>query len=384
MSPSAARTAIHTPDSILVCRSPGETRYALMAGEALVEIVHRRDGEVQPGAVYLGRVGARVPGASKPGASAVFVDFGDSSPGVLALKGRAPPEGAAVAVLVVVPARASKGAELKPAAVPAPGGAKAPSLLRAAPEPVVAWWRCYRDGIVRIGCAPRPEAARVKALLDADAPVEEEAAADPFAEHGVDDAITAALEATVALPCGGNLVIEATAAAVMIDVNSGPADPGTANAEAVVAIAGELRRRNITGHILIDVIPGARRSAWPRLLAEALSPDPVSAHVAGLTPLGMIELTRRREGLALAEVLGDGSGGLSTASIALKLLRDAVRFATSEKCAGVAVTAAPAVVALLRGAMRPSLAEAEHAVKGGISLAARDDLARERFVLGRA
>ena len=379
MPPTSSRVAIRSPDTILVCRSPGETRSALLAGEELIEVVHRRDAEIQPGAVYLGRAGAAVPGTG-----AIFVEIGDARPAVLPVKGRPPAEGAAIPVLVIVPARAGKGAELKPATLIAPAAAAAPCLLQPAPEPVAEWWRCYRDGIVRILCAPRREASRVKAILDARAPVAEAAGADLFADYGVDAAIEAALEASVALPCGGSLIIEATAAAIAIDINSGPADPGIANAEAVVAIAVELRRRNIAGHVLVDIIPGRRRAVWPRLLADALSPDPIPAHVAGLTPLGMIELTRRRQGRSLADALCDADGGLSAVSVGYGLLRDAVRFAHAEKCAGVTASAAPAVVAVLQGPLRAALAEAEDAVKGGIALEAKADFARGRFAVRRA
>ena len=50
------------PDTILVSRTPGETRYALLSEDTLLAVVHRRDADAQPGAVYHGRVRAPVPG----------------------------------------------------------------------------------------------------------------------------------------------------------------------------------------------------------------------------------------------------------------------------------------------------------------------------------
>lgn len=373
----AARAA---PDTILVERSPGETRYALLAGEEVVAIVHRRDASLQPGAVIVGRVGAAVPGIG-----AVFVEIGDGAPGVLAVK-HPPPQGTALAVVVVVPPRGEglnrKGAELKRADGDLPPGAKVPSLLQTAPEPVTAWLSCYDQGIARIVAAPRREAQRLRTLLGPKAPIEDHMNAGAlFLDYGVDEAIEAGLAPLVPLPCGGSLVIEHTAAVVAIDVNSGPADPGKANCEAVVTVAAELRRRNIAGHIVVDIIPGRRRAAWPRLLAEAISDDPVPARVTGLTPLGMIELTRQRLGLSLAETLCDADGGLSAASVAYTLLRDAVRLALTEKAAGVAANAAPAVVALLQGPLRPALDEARDIVKGEVALNARADFSRARVEL---
>jgi Ribonuclease G/E len=364
------------PDTILIQRSPGETRYALMAGETLIEVVHRRDGDVQPGSLYAGRAGARVPGVS-----AIFVEIGAALPGVLPVKSVVPPQGAALAVTVVVPPRDGKGPELKPVDMAVPER-KAPALLRASDEPVLAWWQCYRDGIAQIICAPRREATRIKALLDPAAPVES-SEADLFAAHGVDAAIEAGLEPAVMLPSGGSIVIESTAAVVAIDVNSGAGDPGTANSEAMIAVAAELRRRNISGHIVVDIIPTRRRGTLPHRLADALSPDPIPTNIAGLTPLGMIELTRKRIGLSLAEVLCEANGAPRATTVACRLLRAAVSFALAEHAGEVQAAASPEVVALLQGPMRAALDEARGAIKGDISVLPRGDFPRAKFDIRR-
>lgn len=359
------------PDTILITRGPGETRYALMAGDELVEIVHRRDAGIQSGAIYLGRVGAGVPGVA-----AVFVEIGDDVPGVMALKSRPPPQGSAVPVRVIVPPRGDKGAELKAAEIKTPEDAKAPSLLHPAPEPVATWWDCYRDGITRIVCAPKREVARVKALLDPAAPVNEGA---PGFFDGADDTLETALSPHVPLPSGGSLIIEHTAAVTAIDVNSGAGDPGTANSEAIGAVARELRRRNIAGHIVVDLIPSRRRAPLARLLADAVSPDPIPTNVAGVTPLGMVELTRRRVGLSLADTMCcNAAGELSAPSVAYKLLRDAVRLAHVEKTALVSVAVAPDVIALLQGPLRAARDEAQDALKSEITFVPRPDFPRGR------
>jgi ribonuclease G len=359
------------PDAILVSRSPGETRYALLAGEDVVEVRHVRDIAVQPGAVYVGRAAARLPSGK-----AMFVDFGDVLPGVLPVKDLLT-QGTAVAVEVVVPARADKGAELKASTVAIPHDAKVPGLLCAAADPAAAWADCYGDGIVRVVASPRAEATRLQALLGR-AVEEHTAREDLFAACGVDAVIEAGLLPTVPLPCGGNLVIETTAAAVMIDVNSGPAEHGVANMEALTAAAAALRLRNIAGHILIDIIPTRRRTVLPRHMAEVLDSDPVSARVAGVTPLGMIEMTRQRIGLSLAEMLCDATGLLSAPSVGYRALRAALRHAAAAKAAAVQILAAPEVVAILQGPLRAALREAEDAVKGEIKLEARTDYTRTR------
>ena len=144
----------YQPDTILVARSPGETRYALLAEETLLSLVHRRDVDVQPGAVYHARVRAPVPGVG-----AVFVDYGQALPGVLHVKSP-PPEGSAVAVSVAVPPRPGKGAELKPAKASIAAGAKLPALAAAAPEPVADWFARYGASVRAIVCQPLREVAR--------------------------------------------------------------------------------------------------------------------------------------------------------------------------------------------------------------------------------
>jgi ribonuclease G len=364
------------PDTILVSRSPGETRYALLAGDEVIEIVHRRDFAMQAGAIHVGRIGAGVPGVS-----AVFVELGDTQPGVMHVKGRPPPQGSAVAVSIVVPARAGKGADLKLSDMVVPPDAKVPSVLRAAPSHVLTWWDCYRDGIERIAVSPSREMMAVKALLSADAPVEE-GGAGLFAE--IDATIEAEVQPHLPLPSGGSLIIEHTAAVTAIDVNSGSSDPGTANSEAVIAVAAALRRRNIAGHIVVDFISSGKRSNLARALADAVSPDLTQTNVAGVTPLGMVELTRKRVGLSLAETVCDAGGGFSTATVAYKLLRDAVHLAFTERAAEVEASCAPEVAAQVQGPLRAALDEARDTIKGDIKLTARADFSRHRVELRRA
>lgn len=366
------------PDTILVARAPGETRYALLAEDALLAVVHRRDVDVQPGAVYHGRVTGTVPGVG-----AVFVDFGDALPGVMPVR-VPPPQGSAVAVTVAVPPRPGKGADLKAAKSAVPTDARVPALVDAAPEPVAAWHARYGGLIRAVVCQPLREAARVRAVLGGNATVESHAAAsDVFAVYGVDEAIEAALRPVVKLPSGGSLVIETTQALTAIDVNSGGSDPARANFEAMHAAALELRRRNIAGHILLDLIPTKAGAALPRLMTKALAADPVPAQVAGLTPLGMLELTRQRTGLSLAETLLD-RGVLSAPSVAYRALRAVVRAAGDAGAAGLVVEAAPDVAAVLHGPLSRALAEARDAIKAEIAVVARPGLSREQVDIRRA
>lgn len=361
------------PDTILIARSPGETRYALMAEETVLEIAHRRDIEVQPGAVYHGRIKAPVPGTG-----AFFVDYGEALPGVLYVKSP-PPEGGAIAVTVTVPPRPGKGAELKAVKSVMTPGAKLPLLAAPAPEPVADWMARYGASIRAIICQPLREVARVRALLDADALVESHSAdADLFAVFGVDEAIEAALRPEVKLPSGGSIIVEHTRALTVIDVNSGGSDPARANFEAMAAVALELRRRNVAGHILIDVIPTKARASLPRLLTKALAADPNPAQVVGLTSLGLLEMTRRRTGLSLAEALTD-KGEFSAATIAYRALRAVVRASFPSGTPTWAVNVAPDVAALLQGPLARAVSEAREFTKTEIKIVPRADLKRAQI-----
>ncbi len=362
------------PDSILVARGPGETRYALMSGETLVEIAHRRDGAPYEGAVLFARIGA-----AAPGMRAVFADIGGAA-GLLKMKSTVLTEGAGVAVVLVVPPRAGKNAELALTPdMPVPADAKPGAVLRASPDPTVAWWARHGATITQIICTRRAEAARLKGLLGAAAPISvHTGSGDVFAV--ADAGIAEALDPVAPLPCGGSVIIESTAAAVCIDVNAGPADADTANGEALATVARELRRRNLAGHILVDVIPTRRKAALSRLFGGLVADDPLDVRVAGLTPLGMLELTRRRMGLSLAETLCDGTGRPSAETVALHALRDAVRFAFSAKAAHVALDVAPEVVETLAG-LEGAVTEARDMIKGEIRIAARANFIRARFEL---
>jgi ribonuclease E/ribonuclease G len=344
-----------------------------MADETVLAVAHRRDAEVQPGAIYHGRVKAPVPGVG-----AVFVDYGEALPGVLYVKSP-PPDGGAVAVTVTVPPRPGKGAELKPVKSAIASGAKVPLLVEAAPEPVTEWIARYGASIRAIICQPLREVARVRALLDPEAPVESHSAdADLFAAFGVDEAIEAALKPEVKLPSGGSIIVEHTRALTVIDVNSGGSDPARANYEGMAAVALELRRRNVAGHILIDVIPTKARAALPRILTKALAADPNPAQVVGLTSLGLLEMTRQRMGLSLVEALMD-KGELSAASMAYRALRALVRAASKSGAPKWTVNLAPDVAALLQGPLARAVGEARELSKTEIQIVPRADLKREQL-----
>lgn len=125
--------------------------------------------------------------------------------------------------------------------------------------------------------------------------------------------IKAALQTKVHLPSGGYLYIQATEALTVIDVNSGKFVSSATqdetilktNKEAIQEIARQLRLRNIGGMIIVDFIDMSSRLDKLAILEEfelALEPDKAKPQIGQLSDLGLVELTRHRQGQSLAEL----------------------------------------------------------------------------------
>jgi len=350
---------------VLVQRSPGETRYALLSEERVLEVVHHRDHCINTGEVWVGRAGKKAPAEQ-----GIFVDIGVGQSGLLEMRPPYPAEGKSIAVEIAVPARPGKSCILLPVEnLTWDNSEKLPFRLRPPTSPVLEWSKAYGEDIRSVLCEPRSQEVQLKEILKSSIPaVQISTGSNIFSVHGVDEKIELSLRTRAELSCGGNVVIEETAACVTIDVNAGPASPQAANREALAVIAEELRFRNIAGHILIDAIPAKGRSALPRLMSGALKNDRVNWHVAGLTPLGMIELTRQRGGLSLREILLDSSGVLSVESIGLLALRSIAIEAIARKKTRAALELSPIVKECLQTTLYDALSEAESEIGGSLQL----------------
>lgn len=131
----------------------------------------------------------------------------------------------------------------------------------------------------------------------------------------VNAAIREALKPRVDLPSGGYIIIERTEALIVIDVNSGSfTRSATAretvlwtNCEAATEIARQLRLRNIAGVIIVDFIDmDARRDQLQVLehFNKALRADKSKPQISQLSELGLVELTRKRQGKNIYELFG--------------------------------------------------------------------------------
>ena len=122
---------------------------------------------------------------------------------------------------------------------------------------------------------------------------------------GLDEAIERALEPVVTLAGGGSISMEETRAGLVIDVDGGGRKGALAlNLEAAAAIAREVRLRGLGGLILIDFVDldrAAERRRVERRLADGFAGDPAARQQLPFSSLGVIEMTRQRLGVPLAE-----------------------------------------------------------------------------------
>ena len=132
-------------------------------------------------------------------------------------------------------------------------------------------------------------------------------------KYRVISAINNALKPRVDLPSGGYIVIEPTEALTVIDVNSGSFTRSAnsretvlwTNCEAAIEIARQLKLRNIGGVIIIDFIDMDTRRDQLQLLEHfisAINGDSARPQIAQLTELGLVELTRKRQGQNIYEL----------------------------------------------------------------------------------
>jgi len=142
-----------------------------------------------------------------------------------------------------------------------------------------------------------------------------------FEVRGVEAQLRESLKPRVPLPGGGSLVIAETEALTAIDVNTGSDTRHrnqeqailNTNLEAAVEIPRQLRLRKISGIIVVDFIDMKHKEDVRKvigLLQEELKKDRVPADFIDITELGLVEITRKREGESLAEMLSEENSGM--------------------------------------------------------------------------
>ncbi|MBZ0087445.1 MAG: ribonuclease G [Thermomonas sp.] len=198
-----------------------------------------------------------------------------------------------------------------------------------------------------------------------------------FDLYGVEDEIQRALDKQVPLKSGGYLVIDQTEAMTTVDVNTGSflgqrnleETVFRTNLEAAQAVARQLRLRNLGGIIIIDFIDmqdAEHRRQVLRTLEKSLTKDHAKTTVYDFSPLGLVEMTRKRTVESLQRRLSEtchecgGRGMVRTAeTVTYEIFREIVRAVRQFEAARLLVIASPKVVARITEDESNAVAELE-------------------------
>lgn len=218
-----------------------------------------------------------------------------------------------------------------------------------------------------------------------------------FDLYGVEDEIQRALDKEVPLKSGGYLVIDQTEAMTTIDVNTGSflgqrnleETVYRTNLEAAQSVARQLRLRNLGGIIIIDFIDmtdAEHRRQVLRQLEKSLLRDHAKTTVYEFSPLGLVEMTRKRTTESLERQLSEpchecgGRGTLKTPeTVTYEIFREIVRQVRQFDAARLLVIASPKVVARITDEESASVAELEEFLGKSIRFQADEQYAQEQF-----
>ncbi len=332
---------------LLVTASPGEVRVAATRDERFVDYAIWRPGAPDGvGDLHRGRIIARAPAMA-----GAFVALEGAEGFLPDTEGAgAHAEGDAVGVRVTRAAQGGKGPRLTArlsAAEAAPVGTGPPARLARGANPVERLAALWPEAPVLVD--DRQIAGALRAALGERLSI---------VDRAFDDAAEAeaeALEASeVAIPGGGRMTIEPTAALVAIDIDAGErtADRGAKrsaqaafNRTAIAEAARQIRLRNLGGAIVVDLagMPARQRARLGDAVVAALADDPLRPRYLGVSALGLIEILRPR----VHPPLHDALGGPHAAG--LRGLRALVREAAARPALTWRLRTSPAIGAALAG-----------------------------------
>jgi ribonuclease G len=207
-----------------------------------------------------------------------------------------------------------------------------------------------------------------------------------FDLHGIEDEIHKSLDRNIPLKSGGYLIFDQTEAMTTIDVNTGgyvghrnlEETIYRTNLEAAVAIARQLRLRNLGGIIIIDFIDmdlAEHRDNVLQVLEQALSRDHARHQITPVSPLGLVEMTRKRTRESLQHILCEdcptceSRGFVMTAeTVCFEIFREIIRQSRQFEFDEVMVLASQEVIELLLDEQARSLAELEEQTGKSIRL----------------
>src|SRR4030095_7435400 len=224
-----------------------------------------------------------------------------------------------------------------------------------------------------------PDMAERIQLYDGDRPI--------FDLYGIEEEIQKSLDRKVPLKSGGYLTFDQPEQMPTIDANTGSIKTIDVNTgayvghrtleetifrttlEAAVAIARQLRLRNLGGIIIVDFIDmqeEEHRKQVLQALEKSLASDHAKTHISSVSPLGLVEMTRKRTRESLEHMLCmacptcEGRGFVKTPeTVCYEIFREILRQARQFEFQELMVLAHQDVIERLLDEESAALAELE-------------------------
>ena len=221
-----------------------------------------------------------------------------------------------------------------------------------------------------------------------------------FDTHDLESDIDGLMRPRVPLRCGGWITVEGTEALTAIDVNSGRFTHATAvedtgltvNLEAAREIGRQLRLRGIGGVIVVDFMHMKDEEHVSRVLdalTQSLARDGTPFTVSPPSPLGLVEISRKRVREAWVSLLSESCGACAgqgmvrrTDAIAMDILRKVEAGARAAPGKAIRVHAAPEIVRWFEEHGESLRAALTRKGAARVSVEADATYSRERFDVG--
>ncbi len=218
-----------------------------------------------------------------------------------------------------------------------------------------------------------------------------------FDLYGVEDEIQRAMQKEVPLKSGGYLVVDQTEAMTTVDVNTGSflgqrnleETVYRTNLEAAQSVARQLRLRNLGGIIIIDfidMVDDEHKRQVLRTLEKGLARDHAKTMVSDFSPLGLVEMTRKRTTESLERQLCEpchecgGRGSLKTSeTVIYEIFREITRAVRQFEASELLVIASPKVVTKITDEESVAVAELEEFLGKSVRFQSDEQYAQEQF-----
>ena len=220
-----------------------------------------------------------------------------------------------------------------------------------------------------------------------------------FDLYNVEIEVNRLLDKKVWLRSGGSIVIDQAEALTVIDVNTGKYVGRhnfddtilKTNLEASKEIAHQLKMRNIGGIIIVDFIDMERVEDREKILStleQYLKEDRAKTSVVNISPLGLVEITRKRVRDSVIRMMSEpcpyceGRGVIkSKITVCYEIMRQLSRLAMQNKGSSILIEAKEEVADLLLEHESEAIAEIEQRYNVSIEIQQNNSSTYDRYKL---